>query len=53
MAKRGCGCKLKTLKLRMVFVAACLAANDRLGQQRLTPQGNQPLWVQVFGMQRP
>lgn len=43
--------RAEALELRMVFVATCLAADDRLGQQRLTPQGNQPLRVQVLGMQ--
>lgn len=41
----------ETLKLRMALVATRPPANDHLGQQSLTPQGNQPLRVQVFWMQ--
>ena len=35
--------RIETLKLRMVLVAVCLAANDRLGQQSFSPQSNQTL----------
>lgn len=37
--------RIETLELRMVRVATCLSANDRLGQQSLAPQGNQALWI--------
>ena len=44
---------LKTLQLRMVLVAARLASQHGLRQQRLAPQRHEPLPVKVFGMQRP
>lgn len=37
--------RIETLDLRMVRVATCRAANNRLGQQSLAPQSNQALWI--------
>ena len=41
----------EALKLRVMRVATRFATNDGLGQQRLAPQGYQPLRVKIFRVQ--
>ena len=40
-------------ELRVVSIAASLAAQYRLRQQTLAPQGHQALRIEIFGMQGP
>ncbi len=46
--RRGRG--TKALELWMVAIAARFAAKDRASQQRLAPEGDQTLRVEVFWM---
>jgi hypothetical protein len=43
----------KANELWVLRVPACAAAQHRLGEQGLTPQGDQTLGVEVFRMERP
>ena len=47
------GMRPEAFQLGMPCIAACLAAEDRPGQQRLAPQGDQALRVEILRMQRP
>ena len=41
------------LQLRVRTIAARFTAQHRLRQQSLSPQGNEALWIKIFGVQRP
>ena len=43
----------EALKLRVMPVAFCPPAQNGLREQRLAPQGNQALCIQIAGMNRP
>ena len=47
------GLRAKTLKLWMTSVTASVSAQHCLGQQRLSPQRDQALRIEVLRMQRP
>ena len=45
------GMRLEAFQLRVVGVTARVATKDRPGQQRLAPQGDEPLWIKIPGVQ--
>lgn len=45
--------RLKPAELRMMSVAFRFSAEDFLGQQRFTPQGDQAFSIEIFWMQGP
>src|SRR5947208_7218916 len=47
------GVRAEALELRMMTVAARFAAQDRAREKAFTPQGDQPLSVEVARMQGP